>query len=200
MLRRRICCFDVFSVLGWLPFFNGLIDILIRVYNKFTEWLRTSKDRKNIEDNKSPVSTAFRPYIQGITEPTGRLLNKHNIKIIFKAPMNVGQMLKDPKDKRSPLNTPSLSKIPRSCGKVNVGKTVRTICQRVKKYKSSVRLHHFTNANPSDCKYIHIVTETKGATPNRSDKLSCRPTNENTPTLLLLVAQWENTTTLLVKK
>ena len=38
------------------------------------------------------------PYIKGTTNRIGRILNKHNIRTIFKPPKKIGQILRNPED------------------------------------------------------------------------------------------------------
>ena len=38
------------------------------------------------------------PYVKGITDRIGRILNKHNIRTIFKSPKKIGQILRNSKD------------------------------------------------------------------------------------------------------
>ena len=45
------------------------------------------------------------PYVKGITDRIGRILNKHNIRTIFKSPKKIGQILRNPKDQRPPLSS-----------------------------------------------------------------------------------------------
>ena len=52
------------------------------------------------------------PYIKGTTDRIGRILNKHNIRIIFKPPKKIGQTLRNPKDQRLPLSSAEIYKIP----------------------------------------------------------------------------------------
>lgn len=52
------------------------------------------------------------PYIPGITEQIGRIRSKHNIRTIFKPSTKLGQILRNPKDNRSLLDTVGIHEIP----------------------------------------------------------------------------------------
>jgi len=45
-------------------------------------------------------------HVKEITDRIGRILNKHNIRTIFKSPKKIGQILRNPKDQRSPQLAP----------------------------------------------------------------------------------------------
>jgi len=45
------------------------------------------------------------PYVKGTTDRIGRILNKYNIRTIFKPPKKIGQILRNPKDQRPPLSS-----------------------------------------------------------------------------------------------
>ena len=47
-----------------------------------------------------------------------RILNKHNIRTVFKSPKKIGQILRNLKDQRPPLNFAGIYKIPCFCGQV----------------------------------------------------------------------------------
>ena len=59
------------------------------------------------------------PYVKGTTDRIG-ILNKHNIQIIFKPPKKIGQILRNPKDQKSPFSSARVYKIPYSCGQVYI--------------------------------------------------------------------------------
>ena len=67
------------------------------------------------------------PYVKGTTDWIGRILNKHNIRTIFKPPKKIGQILRSPKDQRSPLSSAGVYKIPCFCGQVYIEETGRMI-------------------------------------------------------------------------
>ncbi len=48
---------------------------------------------------------------KGITDRISRILNKHNIRTIFKPSKKIGQILRNPKDQRSPLSSAGVYKI-----------------------------------------------------------------------------------------
>jgi len=66
------------------------------------------------------------PYVKRTTDRVGRILNKHNIRTIFKS-KKIGQILRNPKNQRSPLSSAGIYKIPCSCGQIYIGETGRMI-------------------------------------------------------------------------
>jgi len=64
-------------------------------------------------------------HVKEITDRIGRILNKHNIRTIFKSPKKIGQILRNPKDQKSPFSSAGVYKIPCSCGQIYIGETGR---------------------------------------------------------------------------
>ncbi|XP_018311528.1 uncharacterized protein [Mycetomoellerius zeteki] len=93
---------------------------------------------------------AFLPFVKGTTDRIGRILNKHNIRTIFKPPKKIGQILKNPKDQRPPLSSAGVYKIPCSCGQVYIGETGRMVNLRIKEHQRDVRLKHATQSALSE--------------------------------------------------
>ena len=62
------------------------------------------------------------PYVKGTTDRIGRILNKYNVRTIFKPPKKIGQILRNPKDQRPPLSCAGVYKISYSCGQVYMEK------------------------------------------------------------------------------
>jgi len=79
-------------------------------------------------------------YIKG-TDRIGRILKKHNIQTVFKPPKKIGQILKNFKDQRPPLNSARVYKIPCSCGKVYIGKTGK-INIHMKEHQCEIKTYH----------------------------------------------------------
>jgi len=65
------------------------------------------------------------PYVKGTTDRIGRILNKHNIRTIFKPSKKIGQILRNPKNQRLPLSSAGVYKISCFCGQVYIGETER---------------------------------------------------------------------------
>jgi len=61
------------------------------------------------------------PHVKKTINRIGRILNKHNIRIIFKSLKKIGQILRNPKDRRPPLSSAGIYKIPSSCGQIYIG-------------------------------------------------------------------------------
>lgn len=94
---------------------------------------------RNSSDQGGGLSTeeerwcVYLPFLPGMTNKIGRVLEKHNIKPIFKPGRKVRELLHLLKD-RLPLSSPSVYKIPCSCGGVYVGETRRTVSTRMKEH------------------------------------------------------------------
>jgi len=80
------------------------------------------------------------PYVKGTTNRIGRILNKHNIRTIFKPPKKIGQILRNPEDQRSLLSSAGVYKIPCSCGQVYIRETERMIKLWIKEHQCDVKL------------------------------------------------------------
>ncbi|XP_015124857.1 uncharacterized protein LOC107046694 [Diachasma alloeum] len=99
-----------------------------------------SESADKVEHQKTPVL----PYLQGSTDHISKVLQKHDIRTIFKPPTKIGQMLHSTKDGRPPLSLPGVYKIPCSCGKVYIGETGRRISTRIKEHQRCVKNGHFS--------------------------------------------------------
>ena len=98
---------------------------IIKTINKHTNKI-TISDTQPDEKILSILS-----YVKGTTDRIGRILNKHNIRTIFKPPKKIGQILRNRKDQRS-LSSAGVYKIPCTCGQVYIGETGRMINLRIK--------------------------------------------------------------------
>ncbi|XP_018401736.1 PREDICTED: uncharacterized protein LOC108778909 [Cyphomyrmex costatus] len=114
-----------------------------RTINKHRSGTKKS-DTEQTQKEKRRLS--FLPYIKGTTDRIGRILNKHNIRTIFKPPRKIDQILRNPKDQRPPLSSAGVYKIPCSCGKVYIGETGRTVNTRMKEHQRDVWLKHITQS------------------------------------------------------
>lgn len=68
------------------------------------------------------------------------------MKTIFKPTRKIQEVLRSAKDKRDPLATPGVYRIPCSYGKVYIGTTKRSIGTTVKEHKASCRLGQTTKS------------------------------------------------------
>lgn len=102
----------------------------------------TSNTNENREENNIRDKKAFLPYIPKVTDKIERLLRKVGIKTIFKPTRKIKDCLRSAKDKRDPLATPGIYRIPCTCGKVYIGTTMRSVNTRIKEHKSNCRLGH----------------------------------------------------------
>ena len=96
------------------------------------------------------LDSIYSPYVKGTTDRIGKILNKHNIRIIFKPPKKIGQILRNPKDQRPPLCSARVYKISCSCGQVYIGEIRRMVNLRIKKHQCNVRLKHITQSALSE--------------------------------------------------
>jgi len=60
-------------------------------------------------------------YIKRTTDRIGRILNKHNIRTIFKPSKKIGQILRNSKVQRHPHSSTRVYKIPCRCGQAYIG-------------------------------------------------------------------------------
>lgn len=81
---------------------------------------------------------AFLPYVKGVTDTIGKLLNKLSIRTVFTPNTKIAQLLRSPKDS-FPLEKPGVYKIDCSCGSAYIGQTKRTITSRVKEHIRAVK-------------------------------------------------------------
>ncbi|KAK9874835.1 hypothetical protein WA026_005651 [Henosepilachna vigintioctopunctata] len=124
----------------------------------FQEVTRALRPRKGTgvpptEEPKQGV--AIMPFIRGVTDRIGRLLQRHEVRAIFKPTHQVRNLLRSAKDPRDKLSSAGVYKIPCSCGSVYIGTTKRSIktrlkeheghCRRVQPEKSAVAEHAYNN-------------------------------------------------------
>ncbi|XP_018312914.1 uncharacterized protein [Mycetomoellerius zeteki] len=115
-----------------------------RTINKQRSEIKRTDTQESQEEKKW---LSFLPYVKGTTDRIGKILNKHNIRTIFKPPRKIEQILRNPKNQRSPLSSAGVYKIPCSCGKVYIGETGRrTVNTRMKEHERDVRLKHVTQS------------------------------------------------------
>lgn len=114
-----------------------------RTINKQRSGIKRTDTQESQEEKKW---LSFLPYVKGTTDRIGKILNKHNIRTIFKPPRKIEQILRNPKDQRPPLSSAGVYKIPCSCGKVYIGETGRTVNTRMKEHERDVRLKHVTQS------------------------------------------------------
>ncbi|KAJ7324732.1 hypothetical protein JRQ81_017752, partial [Phrynocephalus forsythii] len=78
--------------------------------------LSNKKTHQTEEEKQSPTKKVFLPYIKGITGHMDKVLKKHNLQIVFRPTTKIQQMLWSAKEKRNPLATIGVYRIPCSCG------------------------------------------------------------------------------------
>ncbi|ERL95905.1 hypothetical protein D910_00580, partial [Dendroctonus ponderosae] len=66
------------------------------------------------------------PYIHGVTDRIGKILEKHKVKTVFKPTRTIQQTLRTAKNKRDPLSAPGVYTVPCSCGRAYIGTTKRS--------------------------------------------------------------------------
>ena len=104
-------------------------------YGKYHE----TRTRSNTDETQKPSrSRAFLPYVKGVTDRISKMLNKFDIKTIFKPTQNIARSLRPVKDV-IPLQTPGVYKIECSCGLAYVGQTKRPIATRLMEHIKAVK-------------------------------------------------------------
>ncbi|XP_030767016.1 uncharacterized protein LOC115890807 [Sitophilus oryzae] len=96
--------------------------------------------RLDINEQNNTVNKAFLPYVSQVTDRIGKVLRKHNIKTIYKPTRKIKDCLRPAKDKRVPLSSAGIYRIPCSCGSVYIGTTKRSVGTRLTEHKRSCRL------------------------------------------------------------
>ncbi|XP_015120759.1 uncharacterized protein LOC107043690 [Diachasma alloeum] len=97
-------------------------------------------------DKVEHQKTAVLPYLQGTTDRISKVLQKHDIRTIFKPPTKIGQMLPSTKDRRPPLSLPGVYKIPCSSGKVYIGEIGRWISTRINEHQRCAKNGHISQS------------------------------------------------------
>lgn len=95
---------------------------------------RSTKSRSSTVERKP----AFLPYIKGVTDKIGKVLQKASIKTIYTPLKKISHFLRSPKD-TFPLEKPGVYRIDCSCGSSYIGQTKRTIACRVKEHVRAVK-------------------------------------------------------------
>jgi predicted GIY-YIG superfamily endonuclease len=102
---------------------------------------------KTAKTKDKPISTTYIPYPQATYGRLGRMLAKHNIKIIPLPPKKISNYLPPVKDAVG-LRTPGIYSIPCECGKVYIGQTGSSIQIRIKEHESVVSIVTIRGSNP----------------------------------------------------
>ncbi|KAG5886168.1 hypothetical protein JTB14_024848 [Gonioctena quinquepunctata] len=89
---------------------------------------------------KTQPHKAFLPYIKGVTDKIGRILEKRDIKTIFTANNKISDFLRSPKDNIA-NESQGIYEIPCSeCPRTYIGQTNRGVTSRVYEHPLAVRL------------------------------------------------------------
>ena len=81
-------------------------------------------------------------YVKGTTNRIDKILNKHNIRTIYKPPKKKEQILRIPKHQRPPLSSAGMHKISCSYGQIYIRETGRMINLQIKEHQRDIRLKH----------------------------------------------------------
>lgn len=95
-----------------------------------------------VHENPDPKGKSFLPYIKNVTDRIGKLLERHDIKTIFKPTRKIREHLRSAKDRQDHLSAAGVYSIPCSCGQVYVGTTKRSVNTRISEHKRCCRLGH----------------------------------------------------------
>ncbi|XP_030746552.1 uncharacterized protein LOC115875272 [Sitophilus oryzae] len=96
--------------------------------------------RPDANEQENIINKAFLPYVSQVTDRIGKVLKKHNIKTIYKPTRKIRDCLRPAKDKREPLSSEAIYRIPCSCGSVYIGITKRSVETRLTEHKRNCRL------------------------------------------------------------
>ncbi|KAK5647270.1 hypothetical protein RI129_002162 [Pyrocoelia pectoralis] len=89
-----------------------------------------SSKPKQLREKLPHLGMVFLPYIGGVTDKIGRILERNNIKTIFIPTKKISEFLRSPKDPLDPLTASGVYKILCSCGLVYIGTTKRSFLTR----------------------------------------------------------------------
>jgi hypothetical protein len=101
---------------------------------------RATRPRANRSNTVEKTGSAFLPYIKGVTDRIGRLLERHGVRTIFKPTRKIQQYLRSVKDARDPLSSCGVYRVPCSCGQVYIGTTKRSVRTRLGEHRRHCRL------------------------------------------------------------
>ena len=116
-------------------------------------------DNENENDKTKKPSTAFIPYVAGISERIRKVCRDYNIRTVFKSGPTLRSLLTKVKDPL-PITKQSnvVYEVPCTCGKVYIGETKRRLETRLKEHKdacikcladkSAIAEHAWTNDHP----------------------------------------------------
>ncbi|XP_054709749.1 uncharacterized protein LOC129219384 [Uloborus diversus] len=90
-----------------------------------------------------PLGKVFLPYLHRVTDRIGKLLEKHNIKTIFKPTTQLRNCYRPVKDPRGPFSTSGVYEISCSCESVYVETTKRSIKTRLSEHVRHCRLGNY---------------------------------------------------------
>ena len=112
---------------------NGYNEQFIK---KATKQQKKSTTEKEKEEFKS---VAYLPYVKGTTDRIGRILNKNNIRTIFKPSKKINNFLRNAKT-HIPLENQGVYEIPcKACDQVYIGQTNRRIKVRRDEHINAVK-------------------------------------------------------------
>ncbi|KAJ7342176.1 hypothetical protein JRQ81_009435, partial [Phrynocephalus forsythii] len=106
--------------------------------NKIKRDTKLKKQHQTEEEKQPPTNKVFLPYIKGVS--MDKVLKKHNLQTVFRPTTKIQQMLQLAKDKRNPLATAGVYRIPCSCGHVYIGNTKHSIQTTIKEHEGHCRL------------------------------------------------------------
>ena len=122
-------------------------DIIIKTINKHAN--KTTDSDTQSDERILSILTC----VKGIINRISRILNKHNIRTIFKSPKKIGQILRNSKDLHSAPQECTKYLVP--AGKYTLEK-LRMVNLWIKEYHCDVRLKHVTQSALSE---YNIETE-----------------------------------------
>ena len=96
---------------------------------------------RSTTNNKNYTSFTSIPYIQGVSEPVMRALNRVGVRVAMKPFRTISNILSLPKDRTPVFNKPGVVyEIPcRDCNAVYIGQTERNVNTRLKEHKRAVK-------------------------------------------------------------
>lgn len=104
-------------------------------------FIRKSRSPPRPSDQQEPPKTTITlPYVEGLSDDVARICRQFNIRTFFRTVTSIRDMLVHPKDPiLKEKRTRVVYEVPCSCGKVYIGKTIRTLETRMKEHKKACR-------------------------------------------------------------
>jgi hypothetical protein len=98
------------------------------------------KGSSRLNEEQKPLGSVYIPYVKGVSEKFKRILNRYNIRTIFKTKHTLRSSLMKTRPERGPLQTTQcIYSIPRECGRSYIGETSRHLAVRLREHRHNLQ-------------------------------------------------------------